>query len=338
MSLIAETKKPVSAPCAVRDDQASRLIEITTDRALGRVWSDSLRAMAVAPLIMVLFAVVWHFFQPTLPLSREWVGLAVGLGIIWGTPCNIAYHHLSARLVARFRRMNGDHLAGRLASAMHGYCSAGAQVDLRQLARDLYARGERGLIVIVRTRDEPPLGAPIDVPFEPRPLEHVETILADDEPWNELVKRDAEARNQRMWRWAALAMIAGALAIAWLVWRRGPWFGVTPLMHPAFVGVLTASVLGPLFLFRHWRWLVVPGGLAKLHCVWWATTWQVRLFKRSVSVIFVAPYHRGSHVVAIASGQGCESIAVASEAAYIFLRAYRSPLEPPNASLLENSS
>jgi len=134
---------------------------------------------------------------------------------------------------------------------------------------------------------------------------------------------------------AAVQIVNGLIqTVQWLTWDWRVVVGRFAL--PALIiAVVLALPRGSLM---HWRrqWFLVPGGVVVRRSGWLDRAWRVHCFRRDSAVLFVHETARGEWRAQVGDGERVELEYMTRREAAMLLRAWLSPLSPPEAGMLSD--
>jgi len=207
--------------------------------------------------------------------------------------------------------------------------------------------GERNLVVLVNRAAELRDIRPLDVEFEPIPLD------GTDPRWEQLYPRIASPKRVAEWRellnpttvWgdiysfmrrhrnATQAIILIAI-VATIAFEWGSMRGSASIYLATLGIIIAAQLVSSLGIFRGPSdgFVLVPGGILHRSGKRRDGDRPLRLYRRSECVLCLAGTRGGTIYVACARGDECMTQQIDSVAAEILLAAWLSPLEPPGES------
>ena len=216
--------------------------------------------------------------------------------------------------------------------------------------RLLTGRGLTGATVIIRSElpaQQPPPA--LTVPFEPIPVDEANPAFRDLEaacnaPGEPFGPGDDDAADSLFRRrvartlvytgvWIGLVIFGVNFIAAIIKCAAQKRWDADVLLHGA--GLLL--FLGVPFV-RHYfgspPWLLVPGGLVRRAAGRGAATSEVNLFVRANSILIIRPIGTGLWRFIVSDGWHCGSAQVSLKEKDLLLRAWLSPLPPPDAEKL----
>lgn len=219
--------------------------------------------------------------------------------------------------------------------------SLNAGNSLKELARTLAAEQHTGAAIRIVSAKTPPIGPPIEVQFEPRPLDacgQPEAISSDGtagEAADLTLQRRVRRNILLKGGWIMLAMFGFNFSIALLKsWHE---HRINPGVYSwgiALAAILFMPVRGGGW--KNTQWLVVPGGVVFRSAPFWSQSWTTRLYDQSRSVIIAFNHRRSLWGLAVSDGQTAECAVGTREEMDYALRAFLSPLPPPKVEWLSN--
>lgn len=218
-----------------------------------------------------------------------------------------------------------------------------AGLPVRSICSALVGVGKTGVVFRSYLSAERPLVEPIDVPFEPVPLDQSDAMFAGFEAnttsggsfsvdGESPQTKTGFARRIEFFggRWLVVLICAGVVIQGLVHWMQGtlasPTFWmVLVLLLIAFLGI------GGVGAWQHGKqWLLVPGGLAVRKTARKAKSkWDVRLYTRRSSVLFVRQTTKRQWLVCVAEDAASDHVMVTRSEVEMLLRAWLSPLTPP---------
>lgn len=228
------------------------------------------------------------------------------------------------------------------------------QVMIRKAARTLVAEGCVATAIRIASVGQATRIKPIAVPFEPRrfdelaELDSAESSQTKTETDNNGDARDRERaadpasiprgihRNLILkGGWILLAI----LGIHWVARaiessQRRTITANFMLMTVAMLAFLLVPVGHSCVTAR--QWLAVPGGIVLRKGKWLKRRWDLHLFDRRKSVLFVYRYTRRQWVLTIADQDAYENVIGTKQELDAVLRAWLSPLPPPTLEQLSD--
>jgi hypothetical protein len=192
--------------------------------------------------------------------------------------------------------------------------------------------------------------SPIDVPFEPVPLDESAPAFRSLSPTCSAAREEAIARAQHpgpfelppTWRrrlrlgagWLAIGIFAFNLLLSSIrAWK----IGKPTLEQMWWLGFLVLMVWG-VGGFGAWRstdqWLLVPGGVIRRSAKSRSSQWNLHLFTRTQAILLITDSRRSNRQVCVADGQQSATASVTPAEAELLLRAWLSPLPPPRIEQL----
>jgi len=220
----------------------------------------------------------------------------------------------------------------------------------RSICSALVGMGTTGLVFRSCLTAQRPAVEAIGVPFEPVPLDQSDGLfigLEADTATTDASSAHTESRTTKTCfarrieffggRWIVVLAGIGVVIQGLVHWLQGT------LLSPTFM-ILVVCLLIPLVgiggvgAWRHGRqWLLVPGGLAVRKANRKAKSkWDVRLYTRVSSVLFVRQTTKLHWLVCAAEGAEVDHVMVTRAEVDMLLRAWLSPLTPPPVEQLSD--
>ncbi len=268
-----------------------------------------------------------------------------------------------ARRAARTSGVNPAERAIATLAALHEGSPSQAAADI---VRGIHGDGVRGCSLVIRPANESLDIVALDVPIEPLPL------LETDENFRQLAGASAPAAGNRKSLHDArayadpnstetsapqnaadqrsVARLRRALRLGgtWMSLLFGYSFvfaairtwntGVVTWKLPVFGALLLASLIGPGWLSAHRSGfvLLVTGGLIQRKATRSGAGYQIHLFRRTESVLLVYRYTRWQWGWAVCDGASTASLIGTRDEAIMLLRAWLSPLPPPDVTRMDD--
>lgn len=258
----------------------------------------------------------------------------------------------SGRLVLQlFTNISDSNMRDRLQQAWENTPKLGAHLLLRMTIHALTTFGKSGVAVRVQKEEPKELMRPIDVPFEPVPLNESEMSLRNLDKAtaksSELtiipaaaVKDDSIGYYRRFRRnvclrggwWSVIGGVLSAtimLCSALYFLCRGDYMGALILFLLAGASLFLRSSGGSAL------WLVVPGGIVirRLRGISRAVTIELYDRTSSIACVLEGPI---SWTIAVSKGKISRMTVCTRKEAEFFLRAWFSPIEPPSMERLSD--
>lgn len=252
-------------------------------------------------------------------------------------------------------RLNADGEAG-VVKAVETYLRR-HRLDLKYhaplMVSSLVQRRHLGLTARACDDDKRQAVEPIDVPFEPIPLNEADPSFAElrsgfgsdglsHEGCNAQQADDASLRRtvQRNLRFAGGWFVPVVFVVLGfiLVYQLVTGGAINPV-HVFWFLMASASLLG-IGGRGAWKstrqWLLVPGGVVARKPARRQEQWQLHVFDRRKSVLLVRQANRNLWAVRVEDDEAHESAFLTQAEAHTLLRAWLSPLEPPPAEQLSD--
>lgn len=237
-------------------------------------------------------------------------------------------------------RGDADH---EIRAAIPRLAGSAAGAALTRLAEELARGGRGGLVVrIAPAGDGAPL-IPIDVAFEPRPLDQLGAALlaagadADIESLGTAPTIGANVRRNVLLKGGLVFVVIFVINIAREAFRSLETRRVTTglLLWCALLAVLLFLPASSAW-YAGRQWLLVPGGLVRRTSSWFRGGWQVHVFDRSRSVALLFRNWRKSWGLAVADTETSGLMIGTRQELEFALRAWLSPLAPPPVERLSD--
>jgi hypothetical protein len=325
-----------TAPTVADPRPVGELTDVTITKRLNQAGRDTPLMLGFALMMGISVAIARLSFSAT---GR--VGMFV---VIVGTVATVSLAlplagRWSARRVRRCAASaDPQDVADDLPKLIDAARGLGVPAGLRAVAAVVHERGGAGKSIrIVRSAFPQPQPEPLDVPFQPQPLNEAHTAL----PCAGGGAGDSTASTQRSefrrrvllrggWWVFALGVIPAALQLLASVFRKD------------VADVLMLATLVALLLFApvDWRfnrqWFLVPGGVVLRKAGWRSARWTLHLFERTSSVLFVGMSARTQWLAAVADGKEASHLQVTPAEADLLLRAWLSSVPPPPIETLSD--
>lgn len=326
--------------------------------APGLVTEVHIDAPLARPSVMVVCAIAVFVAGDV-----AWIAVGRGQGVVFKSVatgvagfCAVSLGiHITARKARHavdelLATDDGGELSQLVRAVLRRSGETGYGAGLEEFTRQLAARRRTGIAIRLATASPTCLTEPLTIPFEPCPLDEVETALQElcgsstaPGPHSTVpgapapngralrrLKRNMRARGVGWFLVAAFVVNTIVAAIEAVANQTVNW---RLLYCPAMLAVLLFMPAGGS-LFRVKQWYAVPAGviLRKAHVL--APKWKVHLFERRASVICVYPIRTQQGAFAVADANACETgVGTRTEIDFL-LRAWLSPLRPPEAERL----
>jgi len=252
-------------------------------------------------------------------------------------------------------RLNAVDAAGAL-KALQSHLrrhSADLNYHAKLMLGSLARRGHVGITVRACDEDKRQEIEPIDVRFEPIPLNEADPSFAELQsgfrpaglPYAGSSAQQADAADLRRTFRRNLRFAGGWLPLFVFVLTAsnlasqlasGASIGRVDVCLMIMAGLLLLSVGGRGAWRSAKQWLLVPGGVVARKPARKKSQWQVHLFDRRRSVLLVRQQNRNIWSVGVADGDGEENAFLTQVEAYTLLRAWLSPLAPPPVEQLSD--
>lgn len=317
------------------------IIEIPIDYPMTRP------VMAVFAISIVAVFAISVLLAWLVSLGSNYVLVSMVVLLIWMLTWGAWSRHHAAHVVAQS-------------------CGGSAPLDLRKTSMEILRRSKyiqsmaalHSFVELLASRDHrstviricQPANAgeirPLLVPFEPQPLDETDRTFQDiiageddaaeqrsklEDPTMNKIKRNIHLKGG----WLITAIFGVNVAIhGWFAYQAGR---VTPefaLWSTVFFVTLFAPVGSALSSPR--QMLAVPGGLLYRRACRKTGKWEVHLFDRRKSVLCAYQAGKRQWVIAVADGERRETVFGTRREIEFALRAWLSPLEPPDRDRLDD--
>lgn len=219
---------------------------------------------------------------------------------------------------------------------------------IADFAREAAANGVTHVSARIGPAKTPPLGPPITVPFEPRPLDSCGDAgndggtNADGGMPGEPVRTTTDRRIRRNMLlkggWALLIIFSLNVLIAALDSWRSQSVKPTLVLWSIALAATALAPVGARAGAKQAQWLVVPSGVIVRTSGMFSREWRTHLFAPRASLLLSFHVHRHVWALVVADGKDAFAAACTREEADFALRAWRSPLAPPTADRVSDLS
>ncbi len=307
--------------------------------------------IVVVPCIVFLRAIG---FNPVAAWNPMVQGILVGLvvascvGILWGIR-----KWREQPTMDRARRTVASIGRPELPRAVEKFCehfALEAVLPARSICAALVGGGKTGLVIRSYLSDERPRVEPIDVPFEPVPLDQSDAMFSGLEvsttsdgagsvDGESRQTKTGFARRIEFFGGRRVVVFLGVVVVidALLHWMTGTMLSPTFWMLVVCLLVILLGIGGVGAWQHNKQWLLVPGGLAVRKTARKAASkWGVRLYTRRSSVLFVRQTTKRNWLVCVAEVASSDHVMVTRAEVEMLLRAWLSPLTPPSVHQLSD--
>lgn len=314
--------------------------------------------VVVAAIIVVVPCVVFFKaigFSPLAGTSPPFGGILIGLVVgsfaalvVWGVR-----KWREEPTIARARRVVASAERQELPCAVERFCEQfpiETVLPTRSICSALAGFGKVGLIFRSYLSAQYPSIEPIAVPFEPVPLDQSNGLFVGLEA--NTPASDAPSVRGESWRtktgvarrieffggrWLFVMLGVFVVLDGLVHWMQGTLLSPTFWMLLSFLLMILVGI-GGVGAWRHNKqWLLVPGGLAVRKTARKAASkWDVRLYSRRSSVLFVRQTTKRHWLVCVAEDAASDHVVVTRAEVEMLLRAWLSPLTPPPVQQLSD--
>jgi hypothetical protein len=304
-----------------------------TDVVFDRYVGYSNRAIATAAGIAFFFMITLiAILVPGGFATRFGVCCAVALGavLLVGSSRQKRAQTMAQHAVAAVARDGIASAMRGLLDSAHGMAVA---TTLHAALSLLAGQGKGGTTLRICRAAEMVELEPLTYPFEPQPLNEMQSVLIRQQSANgEHAPGQAASAARSFARNVALK---GGWFILVIVGFDWVWALKESIVRRAITWQLMAFSLALLmlaFMPARWgtrQWYVVPSALVLRKSGWWQRRWRLELFERCHSVLCVSHWTRNIWSVTVANARTSVSRDLTRTEAGFLLRAWLSPLSPP---------